>query len=86
MFIIEDDDDQNPQFSHDVYELWLPEENASLIGRFFETTPPIFAYDLDFGINATIEYAMEQGQMNNPNILIASFDILFYEAVELTIS
>ena len=55
---LEDGDDQDPRFSHVTYEIWLPEENASVVWSYFETTPPIYAYDMDLGINATVEYAI----------------------------
>ena len=55
---LEDGDDQDPRFSHVTNEIWLPEENASVVWSYFETTPPIYAYDMDLGINATVEYAI----------------------------
>ena len=55
-FIVTDGDDQDPVFADVTYRLAIPEENDTLIGQYLQTTPPLYAYDLDFGINETVEY------------------------------
>ena len=49
-------------FQHKYIWLFLSSfKNASLIGLPLVTSPPVLAYDLDFGINATIQYEVLQG-------------------------
>lgn len=38
-------------------------QNSSLVNQPLVTNPPIYAYDLDFGINATVGYAMDGGKL-----------------------
>ena len=71
-FIITDGDDQDPVFADVTHQLWLQEENDSLIAQYFETTPPLFAYDLDFGINETIEYRIfPEGERMTSQLVLA---------------
>lgn len=55
---LQDADDQIPAFTHEIYQLKVLEEQTSLIDQHLMTSPPVYAYDLDFGINQTILYRM----------------------------
>lgn len=61
-FMIEDADDQVPAFSQLTYDLRVSEENSTVIGQPLTTNPALFAYDLDFGINASIHYRLTEGK------------------------
>ncbi|XP_064628041.1 protocadherin Fat 4-like [Lineus longissimus] len=75
---ITDGDDQDPIFEKQQYSLEITEEmtpnnnisldlngsdSSSTIGKTLFTTPPIKAYDQDFGINQTVVYSIGTGNV-----------------------
>ncbi|XP_053397067.1 cadherin-related tumor suppressor-like [Mercenaria mercenaria] len=56
-----DVDDNNPKFNIselDVYQLKIPEHNKSYVDVSLKTTPPVHAYDPDYGLNMDISYSI----------------------------
>ncbi|XP_025098126.1 cadherin-23-like isoform X2 [Pomacea canaliculata] len=55
---IVDIDDNDPRFDNAVYMIHVPEENSNMINVPLVTSPPVFAFDQDTGINDTVTYSI----------------------------
>ncbi|PVD28341.1 hypothetical protein C0Q70_10928 [Pomacea canaliculata] len=55
-----DIDDNDPVFDNMVYIFHVEEENASEIGQKQPTSPPVFAFDQDTGINDKVTYSINE--------------------------
>lgn len=85
---VEDIDDNNPVFNiskTETYTLSIPEQNSSYVNTSLSTTPPVSAYDPDFGLNMNISYSIIEQQkpglfkIDNKSGLISVTQELDYE-------